>query len=392
MKKSFPVSCSFFPLLCLLLVLLAGCTGKYLRQVPEDRLPDFTDDMHLASLQTAIAANLEYLRSQDPQREIILADRTYTVSGLIRSQEFFLQLLAGKPTAAELNQRIRENFEVYQAVGTSGVNLHRKMLVTGYFQPVFAGSLEKKEPFNYPLYSVPPDLVRRQMHQGQSITGRMDGKKLVPYWTREEIENQQKAAGSEIAWLQDPFDVFVLHVQGSGLIRLSNGSLRSLHYAARNGHPYRSIGKFMVDTGRIRLADAGLQTIRDYLADNPHEREKILHHNPSFIFFDWADTRGAVGNLGKELTAGRSVAVDQGCFPGGLLGFLFSRRPAAADGKNAQWQPLHRFVVVQDSGSAIRGPGRVDLYWGTGSEAGRQAGQMKEPGSLYFFILKDRKT
>lgn len=362
-----------------------------LARVPQNCLPEFADDMDIASLKTAVAANLEYLRSQDPRKKIFLADRSFSISRLIQSQEFFLKLLAGKPASDELNQRIRENFDVFQATGTSGINLRRKMFVTGYFQPVFEGSLKKENPFLYPLYSIPPDFVQQKISPGKIKTGRLEGGKLVPYWTREEIENQRKAAGSEIVWLKNPFDVFVLHVQGSGLIRLRDGSLRSIHYAAKNGHKYRSIGKYMVASGRIRLEDASMKTIRQYLADNPQEQDEILHHNPSFIFFNWSDTHGAIGNLGKELTAGRSVAVDQSCFPPGALAFLFTRKPALADGKKIKWQPLHRFVVVQDTGSAIRGPGRVDLFWGSGPAAGMQAGHMKEPGTLYFFILKEKK-
>ena len=390
MKKSFP-ALYFFLIILLLSQLLYSCSRKPLAQVPQNCLPEFTDDMNLASLKTAVETNLEYLRSQDPQKKIFLADRSYSLSTLTQSQEFFLKLLAGKPTSEELNQRIRENFDVFQATGTSGINLRRKMIVTGYFQPVLEGSLKKVEPFIYPLYSVPPDLVQQKITHTEIKIGRMEGDKLVPYWTREEIENRHKAAGSEIAWLRDPFDAFVLHVQGSGLIHLRDGSVRSIHYAAKNGHKYKSIGKYMVASGRIRLEDASMKTIRQYLVVNPQEQDEILHYNPSFIFFSWSDTHGAIGNLGKELTAGRSVAVDQSCFPPGALGFLFSKKPAFPEEKNIQWQPLHRFVVVQDTGSAIRGSGRVDLFWGSGAEAEMQAGQMKEPGTLYFFILKENK-
>lgn len=389
-QQSLAALCFFSTVLCLLPV-FSGCAREPLARVSGDCLPEFTDDMQLASLRKAVTANLEYLRSRDPQKKIHLADRTYTISRLIESQEFFLLLLAGKPGPAELNQRIRENFDVFQATGTGGINLRRKMLVTGYFQPVFPGSLEKREPFVYPLYSVPPDLVQRKPPGEQQLIGRMEGGRLVPYWSRKEIEMEGKAAGSEIVWLRDPFDAFVLHVQGSGLIRLRDGSLRSIHYAGKNGHPYRSIGRFMVESGRISLEEAGMKTIRKYLAEHPQERDEILHHNPSFIFFSWSQTTGAVGNLGKELTAGRSIAVDQNCFPPGTLGFLFSRKTEASAGKSSQWQPLQRFVVVQDTGSAIRGAGRVDLYWGTGTEAGEQAGRMKEPGTLYFFILRDKQ-
>ncbi len=125
------------------------------------------------------------------------------------------------------------------------------------------------------------------------------------------------------------------------------------------------------------------------MTSHPDELQEILHHNPSFIFFDWTETHGAIGNLGKELTAGRSVAVDQNCFPAGSLGFLYTRKPVIQPNREVRWKPHRGFVVVQDTGSAIRGPGRIDLFWGTGPDAGQQAGLMKERGNLYFLILKD---
>lgn len=144
----------------------------------------------------------------------------------------------------------------------------------------------------------------------------------------------------------------------------------------------------MVQTGRIKLENASMQTIRDYLTRNPDEQNAILHHNPSYIFFKWTDTHSALGNVGKELTPGRSIAADQKYFPPGLLGFLISQVPKSPDPMPARSQPLVRFVVVQDTGSAIKGPGRVDLFWGAGKKAGLQAGRMREPGTLYFLVLK----
>jgi len=388
-RKSFPLLFSCLCLFLLVPILLSCCARRPLAPVPEECLPDFADDLHYASLKEAVNKNLDYLRNQDPLKKIYFADREYPISTLIRSQELFLKLLSGQPSTEELNQRIREYFTVYQATGTRGINLRRKMLVTGYYQPVFEGSLQKKEPFIYPLYTIPPDLVERISPEGQRVIGRMDGANLLPYWTREEIETMDKAAGSEIVWLSDPFDVFALHVQGSGLIRLRDGSLRGIHYAAKNGRQYKSIGRYMVETGRIRLEDSGMKTIRKYLADHPDERDEILHHNPSFIFFKWSDTMGALGSLGEELTPGRSIAVDQQCFPPGSLGFLFSRIPVVTDDRITTWKNLQRFMVVQDTGSAIRGPGRVDVFLGSGPEAGVAAGEMKEYGNLYFFLPKE---
>ncbi len=177
-------------------------------------------------------------------------------------------------------------------------------------------------------------------------------------------------------------------MQGSGLIRLRDGTLRGIHYAAKNGHPYRSIGKYMVQTGRISLEEASMESIRQYINNHPQEREQILFTNPSYVFFNWTRTFGAIGSLGQELTPGRSIATDQGCFPAGGLAFLKTRRPVFKSGKIVDWTPVHRFVLVQDTGSAIRGPGRVDLFWGAGEQAGRIAGIIKETGTLYFLILR----
>ena len=144
----------------------------------------------------------------------------------------------------------------------------------------------------------------------------------------------------------------------------------------------------MVETGKMQLEEAGIDTIRSYLTTHPEELQEILHHNESYIFFEWTTTQGAIGNLGRELTAKRSIAVDQHCFPPGALSFLASRKPVLNDGRISNWVPFGRFVLVQDTGSAIRGPGRVDLFWGTGEEAGLAAGRMKETGALYFLLLK----
>ena len=144
----------------------------------------------------------------------------------------------------------------------------------------------------------------------------------------------------------------------------------------------------MVQTGRISLEEASMSTIRNYIDNHPAERQKILFTNRSYIFFNWSDGYGATGNIGLELTPGRSIAVDQSCFPAGGLAFLKSRQPVIRSGKIVAWNPVHRFVLIQDTGSAIRGAGRVDLFQGTGNQAGLVAGEMKEKGTLYFLLLR----
>lgn len=370
-------------------MMLGGCARQPLIAVRNGALPGFTDDLDRESLEKAVRTNLEYLRGQPPEKNILLGGRPYPLSRLTSTLEHFLGLLAGDLADDELDRLIKKHYQVFQSSGSRGFNPGRRMLVTGYFQPVFAGSLTRREPYIYPLYAVPPDLVKTGSDDGGRDFGRLVNGRMAPYWTREEIETGSLLAGLELVWLKDPFDAFVLHVQGSGLIRLQDGSVRGVHYAGKNGLSYRSIGRHLVDTGRLSLEEASLDSIRAYVAGHPAERNEILHHNPSFIFFKWTDTFEAIGNLGLELTAGRSIAVDQSCFPAGSLGFLLSRKPSARKSEKTAWTPLQRFVLVQDTGSAIRGPGRVDLFWGRGEQAGFEAGMMKEKGTLYILLLKD---
>ena len=264
------------------------------------------------------------------------------------------------------------------------------MLVTGYYQPHFAGSLTRTPPFLYPVYARPDSLVVRDSG-GRKTIGRLVDGVLRPFWTRREIERGNLLAGSEMVWLADPFDVCVLHVQGSAILHLTDGSRRGIHYAESNGRTYRSIGAYLVETGRMVLAEVTMDSIRDYLARHPEERDLILHQNDSFIFFHWTEAGPAVGSLGRPLTPGRSIAVDQHWYPPGALAYLESLQPVFADGMMTGWQRLQRFVSVQDTGSALIGPGRVDLFWGSGEHAGRAAGRMKEDGELYLLLPREEQ-
>ncbi len=373
-----------------LLLLLPGCSVSPLIPINGSAIPSLEDDLHRKGLNQAIERSLFYLNSQPDHTVIRIADRPIPVSRLAASLAAFQELLKANLSDREMQERLTLDFDIYQAAGSSGgFSPDRSMLVTGYFQPVLEGSLVKEAPYLYPLYGVPPDLVIRPADdRGKKKIGRMEQGRFVDYWTRQEIDTLGKAAGSELVWLKDPLDVFFLQVQGSGHIRLTDGTVRSIHFAAKNGHPYRSIGKHMVQTNRMTLSEASMETIRSYMNQHPDEMAEILFTNPSYIFFSWAEGLGATGNLGLELTPGRSIAADQNCFPAGGLAFLKTRRPVVRSGKIIAWTPVNRFVLVQDSGSAIRGPGRVDMFWGAGAQAGTVAGSMKEAGSLYFFLLR----
>ena len=347
------------------------------------------DDLDLHGLDEALSRSLAFLRTASPAGGgYQFGGRTVPVQRFIDTHHHLRQVLQSRPSPAAFQREIQSRFDLV-AMDTCGDTVRQRMLITGYYQPVFAGSLDRRPPYVHPLFRVPDDLVIHKKNGRKQVQGRQEGGKIVPYWTRREIEQGNLLAGQELVWLKDRFDAFVLHVQGSGIIHLADGSRRGVRYAVNNGHAYASIGKYLVDTGRMQLADVTMDSIRRYLELHPEEYDQILHHNDSFIFFHWGEPGPAIGSLGQPLTPGRSVAADHRCYPPGSLVFLDSRRPiVAGNDQVATWQPMRRLVTVQDRGSAIIGPGRLDVFWGTGDQAGREAGQMKEDGAAYLVLLK----
>ena len=371
---------------------LFACTGSLFSHITGQNTPTITfeDDLAGNRLQQAIQRSLNYLNKQPQDAQFSLNGQQIPVKRIIRSLNLLEKILRHDLSPREFQQEISRQFTLYQAAGLDKQTTQGQMLVTGYFQPVLDGSLIKKPPYMYPLYEPPPYLiVRSAKESGEKSIVRYDGEHFTDYWSRKDIDSRGKAAGSELVWLKDPLDVFFLHVQGSGLIRLTDGSVRGIHYATGNGRPYQSIGRFMVKTGKISLHNASMETIRSYVTNHPREQEKILFTNPSYIFFNWSRSHGAVGNLGQELTAGRSIAVDQTLFPAGAPCFLLTKEPVIAHNTLSSWRSVHRFVLVQDSGSAIKGTGRVDLFQGTGKQAGLAAGAMKENGTLFFLLARE---
>ena len=369
-----------------LLLILSGCAINPLKQVSPQRLLPLADDLDQDSLITATRHSIRYLERLPPERGYRFGDTSCSAAWLAESLTSFLELLETAPDNNAIFRGIAEQFLVYRARGSG---LFGKILVTGYYEPVLDGSLTKKHPYIYPLYRVPADLVVRTAADGKKKSGRLVDNELVPYWSRAEIEEKNLLAGRELVFLADPVDAFILHVQGSGKIRLRDGSLRGILFAGKNGRPYKSIGRLLVDEGRMRLSEVSMPRIRSYLAEHPEELKRILLHNPSFIFFRWDPGTGLVGNLGAPLTGGRSIAADQRIYPAGGLGFLKSQKPVLdAGGRIRAWIPLSRFVLVQDSGSAIKGPGRLDLFWGDTNYARTAAGAMRHKGEFYLLVKK----
>jgi membrane-bound lytic murein transglycosylase A len=258
-------------------------------------------------------------------------------------------------------------------------------MVTGYYEPVLGGSRARSERFRQPVYGVPPDLIAVELEgvnpdlKGLRLRGRLAGNRLVPYWTRAEIEADSGFRAPVIAWVEDPVELFFLQIQGSGQLDLGAGERLRLGYGDQNGHPYRSVGRILVERGELTLDQASMQGIKSWAAANPRKLREALDANPSYVFFremSDAGAQGPVGTLGVPLTAGYSIAVDPRSVPLGAPVFLATTWPQSA-------QPLERLVAAQDTGGAIRGAVRADFYWGSGSEAGALAGRMRQPGRMW---------
>ncbi len=375
-------------LFLLALSLLGGCAVPPLSRLAPENKPQLSDDLDLERLLTAAVRHLHYLNTLDNSKTIKLGADTYTLSWMRSSMESFIDILRQDPSPKELARIIRENYTFYQAGGRADLP-QGEMLITGYYEPFLKGSLTRQAPFLYPLYAPPDSLVQLldQKNNTHTFKRRDDQGRLVPFWSRREIEEKGLAAGFELVYLESPVDAFIIHVQGSGKIQLQDGSIRSIHYAASNGLEYFSIGKLLVDSGRMSLEEVSIPTIRRYLKAHPDEQDAILNHNIKFIFFNWSPDGDPAGSLGEPLVAGRSIAVDPDVLPQTALAFMESRKPVLdADGNIIDWISLHRFVFPQDTGAAIKGAGRADLYWGSGNYARMAAGNMKESGRLYFLV------
>jgi membrane-bound lytic murein transglycosylase A len=351
----------------------------------------FRDDMDRDSLTLAIRRNLEYLDRLNPGTVFHYGPHDFTSQQVRESHEAFLDLLSKGLDEGQLSREIRKKFRVYRATGRVG---DASVLFTGYYEPTYEGNLARDETFKYPLYRSPDDLIRidlslfSEKFKGESIVARIEGKKVQPYYSKYQIDTERALEGKalEIAWLKDPLDVAFLHIQGSGRLRLRDGKELLVNYQASNGRPYRSIGRYMIEKGFVAREEMSMQGIRKYLTGHPEVLEEVLNSNPSYVFFRQVE-KGPLGSLGTLLTPGRSVALDPRIFPKGALGFISCQKPLINDrGDIISWTQFSRFVLNQDSGGAIKGAGRADIFWGSGPYAELTAGHLQHEGELYILI------
>jgi len=362
-------------------------------RIASSEYPEFSDDVAYDGLEHCILQSILYLNKVPADRKFRFGEDVFDAAHMIRSMEHFLQFIKTRPSIQDLRKYISFNYLVYKSVGSGNPG---QVFFTGYYEPSLEGSLEKSTEYRFPIYARPSDLTTINLSlflpelKGKKIIGRYTDQTVVPYYDRNDIEYKGALEGKtrEIAWLKDRIDLFFLQIQGSGKIYLNNDDILHVHYHATNGQPYRSIGKLLIDTGKIPREEMSMQKIRAYLHNYPEEVETILNHNPSYVFFK-IEEDGPIGYLEVKLTPGRSIALDRRLFPLAGLAFIKTEKPLInGSGKIYKWTDFARFMLNQDTGGAINGPGRADLFWGSGTYAEIAAGHMQHHGTLYFLVLK----
>ncbi|MGA2094102.1 MAG: MltA domain-containing protein [Sedimentisphaerales bacterium] len=359
-------------------------------------IPDFTDACHnLSNLSEAIDNSLNYLKKPSSRGFYPYAEITH--QQVVDSLTAFKELINSGLTGRALNDAIRQRFDVWTSVGCDNAGT---VLFTGYYTPIFDGSTVKTSRFQYPLYRQPDDLVKGD--NGQILGRRGPGGQLSPYPDRAEIENSNMLQGEEIVWLDDPFKVYIAHVQGSVVIRMSaspkagetspnggpDGSLVTYGYAANNGHEYQSIIKQLISEGKIPADRVNLAALLDFFKGNSSLVRQYTQINPRFVFFKKnSANEGPRGSLNEQVIAYRSIATDKSIFPRASLVFFSTKLPRQI-GNSTYIDPFEGFALDQDTGGAIRAAGRCDIYLGQGDDAGKLAGQTYQEGRLYYLFLK----
>ncbi len=293
-----------------------------------------------------------------------------------------------EPGNENIQNYFKNYFNVYTATNIDGSETG---MITGYYQPILKGSKVKTSNYKIPLYTTPNDLISVDLSEvypelkSKRLRGKLVGNKLIPYLSRAEIDGKSNPlAGNEIVWVEDPVEAFFLEIQGSGIIYFDNGDQMQIGYADQNGHPFQAIGSALIKKKEITMAEASMDGIKNWARKNIAKLRDFLNINASYVFFRKLpnDLPGPIGAQGVPIEAERSVAVDPKFIPLGAPIFLSTTQPNTND-------PLDQLMVAQDTGGAIRGGVRADFYWGSGDNAGRKAGSMKQQGRIWALLPKD---
>ena len=357
--------------------------------------PGLRDDEPAQTLIDAVDLSLGKFSGLPGDSVLRFGADSVPVSRIVSSLSDFRAKLAGLGLSEEFFRYVRENFVFYSSAAP-------QVVFTGYYEPLLNGSRSESPQFPYPLYGKPCDLVTVDLPQFYfykeqpnlpQIKGRVDaGNRLVPYYTREEIDFKSVLAGRslEIVWIDSLVDIFFLHIQGSGIVQLDDGSRIYVGYSDQNGHPFRSLGRFLLDRQLIDRGQLSLQGMKAFLKDHPEAIPEAFTSNPSYVFFQVNDY-SASGTFGTRLTPWRSIASDPRLFPLGALAWIECEKPVFDKAKRViGWTKFGRFVLNQDTGGAIRGADRADLFTGHGELSELVAGSMKQTGALFFLLKKEQ--
>ncbi len=374
----------YYILLSLIVLSLAGCMGKPPAEIPPP-------EVKVAPLKPVPWTQVDGWLLDRPAAALVAFQQSCKAIGKREQWQQVCSEALRISTVGEKNSRdfFEAYFQPYQVLNADG---SADGLITGYYGPELLGSRVPSKEYKYPLYRQPDDMliidldsVYPELSQYR-LRGRVVGHRVVPYYDRSEIDSgKSPLAGQELFWVEDPVELYFLHVQGSGRIRLPNGELVMVTYANQNGYPYRSIGKLLLERNEMTREQMSMQNIRKWVAENPDAGQKLLEENPSYVFFRElpAEVQSPPGALGIPLTALRSLAVDPRTIPLGAPVFLSTTFPGTDF-------PLKQLMVAQDTGGAIKGAVRADFFWGMGNDAGKIAGKMKQVGRLWVLLPKDK--
>lgn len=374
-------------LLCLFLLSACAMPDKekeplMLAPATFDALPGWQQDDHVRTLE-AFKRSCERILKNDPARPF----GPDGIGGIYG--DWFP---ACRDAAEKKEGAARDFFEQYFTPYQAHAGRYKDGLFTGYYEAALNGSYERGGPYQYPLYRRPEDLVMvdlglfRDELKGQRIAGRVKGAYLRPFEDRPAIEQGQLENSEDLAlvWVDNPVDSFFLHIQGSGRVNLAGGGHVRVGYDGQNGHPYYAIGRELIKRGALEKDEVSMQTIRAWLEAHPQEAHDVMQTNKSYIFFRELAEGGPLGGEGVPLTPGRSLAVDHTKIPYGVPVWV-DIDPPVDDGDTGR---VRRLMVAQDTGGAIRGAVRGDIFWGHGPRAEYLAGHMKSNGRIWLLLPK----
>ena len=338
-----------------------------------DEVNNIINDDHLSLVWPVWLRSCDALRNKDAWKEVCQLSNNLT-----------------SPTDHDIKTFFYQYFNLYKALQKNGED---EGLVTGYYQPLLKGSKKRSRKYQVPLYGPPSDLITVDLSEVypdlkyKRLRGRVEGNKLIPYHTREEItEDKYPLKGNELFWVKDAVEAFFLEIQGSGVIAFEDGTRTQVGYADQNGHPYRSMGRELIHKGELSRHKVSMQSIKAWAKKNKKKLQRFMNANPSVVFFRELPPGlpGPIGALGVPITAERSVAVDRKFVPLGAPIILSTTQPNSK-------KTLKQIMVAQDTGGAIGGGVRIDYYWGQGNGPGRKAGSMKQQGKVWVMLPKDFK-